>query len=123
VYAPVYAGEWKIDPSKNPPSDFNAAVFKNWREAYERTALERGWTHDLDDCQLENALRGESGASPNVLAKDTNSYWALTQSALAFAVDLGAPGASDAWARLVNARNYNPTGFRSLPEWGIVPRS
>jgi hypothetical protein len=123
VYAPVYASEWKIDPSKNAPAEFNASVYKTWREVYERTALERGWTHDLDDCKLDNVLRGESGASPNVLAKDTNSYWALTQAALAFAVDLGAPGSTDAWARLVNARNYNPTGFRSLPEWGIVPRT
>jgi hypothetical protein len=122
-YAPVYAGEWKVDPSKVSPAEFNAAVFKTWREAYERTARERAWTHDLDDCGSDTLLRGTSGSSPNVLTKDSNSYWALNQAALAFAVDLGAPGATDAWARLVNARNYNPTGFRSLPEWGIVPRS
>ncbi len=121
-YAPVYAGSY-VAGSSYTPEQFNDAVFKSWRECYERTAKERGWTHSLDDCAEDNRLRGTSGASPGVLTRDTNSYWALTQAALAFAVDLETPGARESWLRLVNAVNYNPTGFRSLPDWGIVPRN
>jgi len=122
-YAPVYAGAWTANPLSHTPAEFNASVYASWREAYERTAAERGWTHSLDDCDAGSALRGASGSNPGVLTKDSNSYWALTQSALAFAVDLETPGARESWTRLVTAPNYNPTGFRSLPEWGIVPRS
>jgi hypothetical protein len=51
-------------------------------------------------------------------------YWSNLLPALAYAVDHGAPGAPEAWNRLVSASNagVQAEGYRDQPVWGVVPR-
>ena len=51
-------------------------------------------------------------------------YWGNLLPALAYAVDHGAPGAAEAWNRLVSASNagVQAEGYRDQPVWSVVPR-
>jgi hypothetical protein len=71
--------------------------------------------------QAENSLRGTSGAAPSSAA---TGYWGNLLPALSFAIDHGATGAVEAWARLTNASNWSDvlgSGFDDVPIWGIFP--
>jgi len=82
-------------------SAFNAGLYADWATVYAKTI-------GANTCGESNALNGSSGGAPSELATNPYSYWALAHTALAFAVDLGAPGATESWQRLVSASNYAP---------------
>ncbi len=94
---------------------FNAGVYADWATVYANTI-------GANSCNSSSALNGSSGSEPTALSTDAYPYWGLVHTALAFAVDLGAPGAAAAWARFVAASNYSPNGFNNLPMWSAVPR-
>ena len=56
---------------------------------------------------------------------EAGSYWGNSAPALAYAVEHGAPGAREAYARLTGASNWNllEVGFDNSPEWSVVPRN
>jgi hypothetical protein len=96
-------------------SSFNAGLYPDWATVYARTV-------GTNNCSASNSLNGVSGSSPAEMSTNPYSYWALAQTALAFAVDLGAAGAADGWQRFVSASNYAPDNFSNLPLWSVVPR-
>jgi hypothetical protein len=52
-------------------------------------------------------------------------YWGNLMPAISYAVDQGAPGASQAWTRITSASNF-PTqalDYNDNPVWGVTPRS
>lgn len=70
-----------------------------------------------------NNLEGSSGGDP---AYASTGYWGNLLPAIAYAVDHQAPGATQAFARLSQAANWNDvaeSGFDKIPNWGIVPRN
>ena len=80
--------------------------------------VERGEIAAGDACSDGSTLTG--GNFP-----ESGSYWGNYLPALAYAVDLGAPGAAAAWARVTGASNYETlrAGFaNTAPQFGIVPR-
>jgi hypothetical protein len=95
---------------------FNASVYADWATVYTKTF------GVANTCDSSTALGGSSGGDPLVMSTDPYPYWGLVHSALAYAVDVGAPGASAAWTRLIGASNYSPSGFNNMPLWGVVPR-
>lgn len=69
-----------------------------------------------------NTLEGGSGSDPALAA---TGYWGNLLPAIAYAVDHGAIGADEAFARLTNSTNWSSvenSGFDNVPNWGIVPR-
>jgi hypothetical protein len=67
-------------------------------------------------------LEGQSAGQP---AGATGGYWGNLLPAIAYAVDHGAKGASDAWVRLTGATNWSDIAsadFGNVPVWGIAPR-
>jgi hypothetical protein len=94
---------------------FNSGLYPDWATVYLNTVGQ-------NTCSASNALNGGSGSDPSALSTNPYSYWALAHTALAIAVDVGAPGAVDGWRRLVSASNYSPDNFRNLPLWSVVPR-
>jgi hypothetical protein len=96
-------------------SAFNAGLYPDWATVYAKTI-------GTNTCSTSSALNGTSGGAPSEMSTNPYSYWALAHTALAFAVDLAAPGARDAWQRLVSASNYAPGNFKNLPIWSVVPR-
>ena len=87
--------------------------------------------------EVHNATYGDSLDSSNGLpildayADDPSTYafgegvWGYMITALAYAVDHGAAGASAGWARLTSASNWasNTNKFVYRPQHGIMPRS
>jgi hypothetical protein len=55
---------------------------------------------------------------------EATGYWGNLLPALAYAVDHGAPGALEAWDRLVSASNagVQAAAYRDQPVWSVVPR-
>jgi len=111
-YTCRYAG---TDLSSQDNAGFNTGLYRDWASVYSSTI-------GTNTCDSGTNLRGSSGSEPTILSTDPYSYWALAHTALAFAVDLGVPGASAAWARFTSASNYSPQNFRNLPIWSVVPR-
>jgi hypothetical protein len=103
------------DLTSGSTTAFNAGLYADWATVYAKTI-------GANNCGASNALNGSSGGAPAELSTNPYSYWALAHTALAFAVDLGAPGATEGWQRLVSASNYAPGNFRNLPLWSVVPR-
>jgi hypothetical protein len=74
-----------------------------------------------------------NGAKNDVISTDLSggsfpeatSYWGNSAPALAYAVEHGAPGAKEAYARLTSASNWKllETDFDNAPEWAIMPRN
>lgn len=95
---------------------FNAGVYSNWGQVYVATM------EQANSCNSGTTLEGTSGSDPADLSTAAYPYWGLAHTALAFAVDIGAVGASEAWSRFVAATNYAPNGFADFPLWGVVPR-
>lgn len=103
------------DLSGTSAATFNAGVYSDWATVYTNTV-------GTNTCNASTTLNGSSGGAPSILSTDGYPYWGLVHTALAFAVDLGITGASDAWTRYTSAPNYAPSGFNELPLWGVVPR-
>lgn len=103
------------DYSSSSAASFNSGLYADWATVYARSL-------GTNTCSASNALNGDSGDDPSILSTAGYTYWGLVQTALAFAVDLGTTGASDAWSRLISASNYAPSGFNNMPVWGVVPR-
>jgi hypothetical protein len=69
-----------------------------------------------------NTLHGNSGGDP---AYASTGYWGNLIPAIAYAVDHGAAGAAQSWARLTGASNWSTilnSGFNNNPQWGVIPR-
>ena len=115
VYAPKLAVGYWCGPTKNV--EFNANCYPTWLEAYIATYGREPETI------VDPKLLGTSSRRPTTMARSDAHDWAIHASALAYAVDLGAPGARAAWDRMTSAPNWSPSGFRNYPDWGIVPRS
>jgi hypothetical protein len=51
------------------------------------------------------------------------SYWGNLQPAIAYAVDHGVPGATQAYQRMTSARNWPQftAGLDASPVWGVRP--
>lgn len=98
-----------------PIDAFNRGLYSSWGQVYANQFGE-------NTCNASTALNGGSGGAPGILSTDPYPYWGLVHVAIAYAVDLEAPGAFQAWQRLVNASNYSPQNFNNRPEWGVVPR-
>jgi len=95
--------------------NFNAVLYPDWATVYSKN-------YGANSCDTSTVLQGSSGSAPADLSTVPYPYWGLAHAALAYAVDLGYPGAAQAWARYVAAANYAPSNFNNLPLWGIVPR-
>jgi hypothetical protein len=65
---------------------------------------------------------GESLVSGHPLA--ATGYWSNLLPAISYAVDDGAPGATEAWHRIVSASNFaaQARGYDDAPVWGVEPR-
>lgn len=98
-----------------------------WAEIWDRTRVDPELGFPDDPCG--STLLGSSGGLP---ALASQGYWGITLSAISYAVDHGATGASAAYARMTGATNWSdvenstastPTGFNNDPKWGIIPRT
>lgn len=70
-----------------------------------------------------NTLEGDSGGDPSLAS---TGYWGNLLPAIAYAVDHKASGANEAFSRLLTSTNWSSlenSGFDSVPNWGIVPRT
>lgn len=108
--------------------DENAPMFQTIREAYRHTVARGAAGHDgFDDRGLPCASPAQAAAlglqvgEMDGYATSPAGYPAQLQPALAAAVDLGLPGAPEAWARF-EARSAKPD-YRVYPVWAIVPRA
>lgn len=65
-------------------------------------------------------LLGSSGGNPLDMA---TGYWGNLHPAIAYAVQLGAPGAVEAYSRLTTASNYaaGSATFNNIPQFGVIP--
>jgi hypothetical protein len=89
--------------------------YANWGEIWAATVNSTSNPKELGDGSLRNGGVGNPG-----------SYWHNLMPALAYAVDHGAAGASDAWRRFAGAPNFNSgvaNFLRTAPEWGVFPRA
>jgi hypothetical protein len=76
----------------------------------------------FDGAPCGNVLQGSSGGAPEAAA---TGYYGNLLPAIAYAVDHHAPGASEAWARLTGAMNYDAvknSEFDKVAVWGVAPR-
>jgi hypothetical protein len=90
--------------------------FNSWGQVYQST-------FGAANTNCETTLLGASGGDPAAAA---TGYWGNLLPAIAYAVDHGATGASEAWTRLSGASNWSTvanSGFDDTPIWGIVPRN
>lgn len=87
--------------------------YPNWGAVYSAT---KGWS--ATNSVASNVLIG--GNFP-----EASSYWGNSTPALAYAVEHGAPGAKEAYARLTGASNWNllEASYNGAPEWSVVPRN
>jgi hypothetical protein len=103
-------------PAGNDGADWGGGTgpwYANWGAAY----VAYGLTYDAGDTLLG------SYADEYAFAQ---SYWGNLMPAIAYAVDHGATGASEAYARLTGASNWlaNKAFFTDYgPQWAIKPRS
>ena len=53
------------------------------------------------------------------------AYWGNLMPAISYAVDHGAPGASQAWTLITSASNFpaQAIDYNDNPVWGVTPRS
>jgi hypothetical protein len=94
---------------------FNAAVWSDWGVAY---------GHNIgtnNDCSSGSTLLDGNIQSDGFQV----SYWGNYLPALSAAVNVGAPGAAAAYARISGASNWAQytAAFNDNPLWGIVPRT
>lgn len=82
--------------------------YPSWRAMYEKT--------DRINNGTDTNLRG--GYFP-----DATAYWGNMQPAIAYAVEHGVTGATEAYARMTGAPNFYQlqADFPNAPEWAIVP--
>jgi hypothetical protein len=91
--------------------------FTNWGQA---------WTASYGaantDASANTLVGGNIDAGSDGFA---TSYWGNGMPAIAYAVDHGAPGAREAYNRMVGASNWaaKVVQFQTFPGWGIKPRS
>jgi len=117
-YCFTEAGQYTIkvaDALISNPSN-TTSFYTSWGTVFEQTL---GFPNN----SCGNTLHGSSGGDP---ASAATGYWGNLLPAIAYAVDHGAGGASESWARLTSASNWvtvEQSGFNNTPIWGIVPRS
>jgi hypothetical protein len=88
--------------------------YKTWAQVYSATFT--------TPPPCDNTLGGSSGGNPS---SASGGYWGNLMPAIAYAVDHGAPGAAQSWARLTGASNWSVvlnSGFDTAPQWGVIPR-
>jgi hypothetical protein len=102
------------------------SLVRNWGDALKNTFREyakREWDPSQFQCggsEMAQALGlNAAGAMMGGANRPDDSYPANMQPALAAAVDLGVPGADEAWAKFL-ARPVQPSGGFGTP-WNIVP--
>lgn len=96
--------------------------YKTWKEVQDATADAGQLLGVVGVCG--NTLLGESSGKPGAAA--AMGYWGIIMPAIAYAVQDGAPGAAESWARLTGADNFSAietSGFDDTPTWGIYPLS
>ena len=87
--------------------------YNNWGEAYAAAGL----TYEPGSTLLGSYIDGEGLAT---------SYWGNLQPAIAYAVEHGAPGALEAYNRMVSADNWQAAASyfnTGTPVWSVRPRS
>lgn len=111
-FAFPYAAQYTVmySPSSNPDWSGPGPWYATWGDVARAMGV---------------PLAGATG-SPLVSGYPTEptSYWGNLMPALAAAVDHGASGSAEAWARLQSAVNFGQltSGFDGQPVWGVTPR-
>lgn len=100
---------------------------RTWYDSW-GTVFEQGLGFANTSCSTALQEYSSFGNDPRNAAQD---FWAYFLPSIAYAVDHGAPGAADGWARLTSATNWSvleaspdssPAGWNNTPVWGIIPR-
>ena len=108
VYTMPYA------PSESPDwAGGSGPWYSSWGDAY----VANGLTYASGNSLLGSYIDGDGLST---------SYWGNLQPAIAYAVEQGAPGALDAYNRMVSATNWSSaaTYFNTdTPVWGVRPRN
>lgn len=116
-----YAGEYGVDYGTTAtanellsPLDY----YTTWLLQWGATKARDGYTDPPST--LGSPLLGTSGSLPSDMA---TGYWGNLHPAIAYAVQMGAPGAQDAYTRLTSASNYasGANTFNNTPQFGIRP--
>lgn len=113
TYCFNYASNYTITVAPGTVPDLTQ-LYSNWGQVFTAT--------NGSSATCGNTLLGSSGGAPEAAS---GGYWGNLMPAISYAVDHGASGASDSWARLTGASNWNAvlnSGFGDTPLWGIVPR-
>lgn len=108
------ASQYEMKVSATQTSD-PADYYDSWGTVYEETT-------GSPNTSCANILDGSDSGVPTI----ATGYWANLLPAIAYAVEDGATGASDAWTRMTGATNFSTfesAGFDDAPVWGIYPRS
>jgi len=108
-YASVYNAKISAGGNADP-----ASWYADWSQVFAATQ---------GSMPCANTLLGSSGGDP---ASASLGYWGNLLPAIAYATDHKATGAAAAWSRLTGASNWSTvtgSGFDSVPNWGVVPRT
>lgn len=89
----------------------------SWGEAFQLTT---GASNATNTTSGLGSFDGNNGYFP-----EATSYWGNLQPAIAYAVDLGVPGAVAAYARMTNAPNWSQfvAATNTAPVWAVRPRN
>lgn len=90
-------------------------LYATWGEVYQAS-------FGYPNTDTSNILAGGSAGTPS---SAPTGYWGRILPAICYAVDHGAPGAADSYARLTGASNWSVltnSGFDDIPIWGTAPR-
>jgi len=94
-----------------------SSLYSNWDAVYDATYGDQ-LVSTAGQSMLESYAEDPS---PTAFAQGN---WGHLLTALSYAVDHGAPGASDGYARVESASNFvsNTTKFNNWPQYGVAPR-
>jgi hypothetical protein len=93
-----------------------ATCYQSWGEVF---AVSYGAGNTL----ASTTRQGSGGSDPVNMTGD--SYWAIANAALCYAVDHGATGAADAYLRLTASDSWSAnasSSWNNYPKWAFVPR-
>ena len=95
-----------------------STLYNNWFDVYKAT-----FGTSILDSALGLTMLDAYADDPSTYAFG-EGVWGYMISALAYAVDHGASGASDAWTRLTSASNWklNTDKFVYRPQHSVAPR-
>jgi len=113
------AGDYKINISS-----VNTVDPSFWHDTWGEVYI---GTYGVDNTTCGNTLeQPDPSRAATAPAAAAEGQWGNLLPAIAYAVEDGATGAADSWARLTGATNWSEienAGFESTPIWGIYPRS